>query len=1325
MVQASALPQEKWFCLFFPVLSALFSALLSALFFSDAATASVRALRFEQIGVEQGLPQESVTSVLQDSQGYMWFGTQAGLARYDAYRMTVYKSNPRDPTSLIDNYVLSSFEDAQGGLWFGTKGGLNHYDRLSQKFTRYVPDQATPDTSSNRTVAVIVKDGVRGLWLGTEDGLKRFDFSTRQFTALRHDPDDPASIRDNRINALVHDRHGNLWIGTASGLDCLKPGLSSFDHINIDIAGRSKEKQNSVRTLAIGADEQLWLGSDNGLTRLALKETGASAKAVADEQGLAALAIQSLFHDKQNKLWIGTITDGLKRLDPASGTLLSYRHHALDRNSLANNEVRALYQDRSGTLWIGTWFGGLSRLDLSSGGFERFVQNQGNPANLSENKIRSILDDGAGGYWLGTLGGGLNHLDPLTGTAKTWRRQAADDNSLADDRVAALAHGEAGRLWIGTRGGLSWFDPKSERFTRVRLGSGLKENYIQKILPDRSGQIWILTQGGVHRRDSLTGAIKTFRHDARDPHSLGEDSSLAALEDSHGTLWIGTENGLDRLDRKTGRFSHFRHDASNPDSLIHNRIHDLFEDSKGALWIGTAGGVNRLISEKNGALKFQFYPTKGDGSADPIGGILEDDLGGIWVSSTSGLARLNRDSGHFKHYTAKDGLLEGSYFVGAAFKAPDGTLNFGGLNGLTSFKPADIRDNPYPPAVVITDFLIFNQSVYARTDARSNAAKSEQSLSLKENKAITLSYRDSVFSLEFAALHFADPLRNQYAYQLQGFDRAWVSTDAGKRYATYTNLDPGNYVFRVKASNKDGVWNESGTSLSITITPPYWKTWWFRGLLASILVAGAYVALRVRVRSLIQQKLILTQQVSSATSALLEEKNLVEQQKESLELAHRNISLLSEIGREITAKLDSEEIIMMLYRSVNELMVANVFGIGIYRPELEIIEYPFAVEDGKRYSPYVRDMREPNQLAVWCISHQKDVFINDLEQEYQQYISSLELTSGPEHLGTLADGSLPKSPCSLLYVPISVNGKMRGVISVHSFEKNAYQRIHLDMLRTLAAYVGVALDNADAYLKLKDTQQQLVEQGKLAGLGSLVAGVAHELNTPIGNSLMIASTMHDKTEEMALKLEQASMRKSDLTLFIASAREASVLIVRSLKNAANLINSFKQVAVDQTSAKRRRFNLLQVTQEIVATMINQVRKSGHTLELDIGADIEMDSYPGPYGQVIINFISNVLLHAFDGQSGGKIELSAGMLGTDKVQIRFQDSGMGIGPQDLARIFEPFFTTKLGQGGSGLGLHISYNIVTSLLEGQIRVESTQGRGTTFILDLPLSVSSAGE
>jgi ligand-binding sensor domain-containing protein/signal transduction histidine kinase len=1293
----------------------LYSLLLWAV--CAIAQASPLSLRFERLGVDEGLTQESVTSVLQDRHGYMWLGTQAGLNRYDGYRMTAFKNDPANPRSLLDNYVQALFEDASGRIWIGSKGGLDRYDAAAQSFVHQMINDGSPSVTS------IAGDGATGLWLTTSNGLQHFDTVSGQVRTLRHADSDSDSISDDRVNALARDQRGHLWIGTASGLELLAAGTSKFRHFGT----REAVPGNHILSLSIGADGVLWAGTMSGVQAWRLNGISAERIALPAADALPNQRITKLLHDSEDTLWAGTFVDGLKRRNSTTGRFYSYRRDSLNRHGISENQISALYQDRTGTLWVGNWYTGVDRVDLGSGGFERYTESSGVLPGILSSKVRTIGNAGNGKLWLGTAEG-LVRLDPASGNVEIWRRDDHTPGALPIDQLMSVDTDLQGRLWIGAIGGLVLRDPASGAFMPVNLGDDVAAKSVQRVLVDRAGVIWAGSRAGLHRVDPQTLAVHTYPIEASPDEGSVSGRIYALLQDRRGILWIGTENGLDRFDAATGKFRHYRHDPRNPDSLSHKRVHYLYEDPQQRLWIGTAAGLCMAKNDAGGDLHFRFYPLSGGRASDPIGAILPDDNGRLWISSTAGLSVFNPETGAFKEYTAKDGLIDGSYFIGSSYRTPDGTMYFGGLEGMTAFQPARIHDNPHPPLVSITDFSIFNQSI-VRDRPRPDVLPTGP---IYEATSLALSYRDAVFSFEFAGVHHADPKRNRYAYQLEGFDPQWVMADASKRFATYTNLDPGHYVFRVKAANKDGVWSAEPVALELTITPPFWKTWWFRLLVASMALGGGYLLFRVRIRMLLRQKQALEAEVGSRTRELVRQnesverqKREVEHQKESVELAHRNISLLSDIGRRITANLDSEAIMSMLYQQVHALMDASVFGIGIYRPELELIEYPFAMEQGKRYTPYTRSMQEPNQLAVWCIVHAQEVFINDLEQEYHRYIATLDLVSGADDMGTLEDGSLPTEPRSLIYVPISVGGQVRGVITVHSYRAHAYQRIDLDMLNTLASYVAVAFANADSYRQLQDTQQQLVEREKLAALGSLVAGVAHELNTPIGNSLVIASTLEDKTAEIELRNNQNAMRRSDLSNFIDAAREASTLLMRSLRNAAELVNSFKQVAVDQASAKRRDFNLSQASHEIVTTMKNQIRKAGHQIELEMPDDIGMDSFPGPYGQVIINLINNALLHAFDDRSGGEIRLWAVRLGSDRVRVVFQDNGKGIAIEHQARIFDPFFTTKLGQGGNGLGLSITYNIVTSLLDGTIRVDSVVGTGTRFTMDLPLKASLAGD
>lgn len=1087
-------------------------------------------LRFEHVSIEQGLSQESVLNILQDRQGFMWFGTQAGLNRYDGYKITAYRTDPLDPGSLPDSFVNASFEDAGGRLWFGTKGGLARFDAATGKFVRY-------QLGDNRSVNAITADRHGALWLGTGDGLKRLDPVSGATTTVGPAPGGAldGALHGNTVTALAFDGRGVLWVGTNRGVARLAPGGRHLEHV---APPASDPRSARILALSMGPGDTLWVGTEAGLEAWNIAPATPQRRTISAQEGVGDVRVPALYHDSGGTLWAGTDLDGLKWRDPASGRFVAYRSAPLDPHSLSDNQVASVRVDRTGTLWVGSRFAGVSRTDLASGGFSHFSFRPDSGYRVGFEKTRDIAVREDGKIWLGTIGGGLVLLDPATGRTAQGRHSSGRPGSAPFDVIHSLRI-EGGRLWVGGAGVLAWCDAKGGPFHQVAL-PGIGTASVQDVVRTRDGALWVVTRAGLYEMKADLTLRKVWRNDPRNPASLGDNTLFSMVEDKAGVLWIGTDNGLERFDRRGGTFTHFRNDPRDPASLRHNRVYAVTLASNGQLWLGTAGGLHRLEKNASGMIGFRYFPLTGAHAALPIGAVLEDAQGKLWASMTKGISRLDPDSGRYKHYTAKDGLLDGTYFVGSSARGPDGRLHFGGVNGISSFLPDAIRDNPYPPVVRITDFLVSYKSRPLPLPAAGAGGD-----------GITLTHRDSVFGFEFAALHYAAPASNRYAYRLEGFDEDWVETDAGKRFASYTNLDPGKYVFRVRASNKDGVWSEAPEALGITIAPPWWKTPWFR-LLAFILAASAAaLAYRLRVRVLVQQKGRLEHEVGARTAELVLQKD--------------------------------------------------------------------AAEDRKREAERQREAAD------------------------------------------------------------------------------------------------------EAYRQLKDAQARLAAKEKLASLGSLVAGVAHELNTPIGNSLLMASTLHDKTLRLANGLEEGALRRSELAAYVDAAREGSELIMRSLHGAAELVNSFRQVSVDQASAQRRRFGLARACHEIAATMMNKVRLAGHTLEVDVPDDILMDSYPGPFGQVVINFVDNALLHAFEGP-GGAMRLSARLLGEDRVRIDFLDDGRGIPAQHLARVFDPFFTTRMGQGGTGLGLNIAHTIATTLLGGAILVESgvdsAAPRGTLFVLELPL-------
>ena len=423
---------------------------------------------------------------------------------------------------------------------------------------------------------------------------------------------------------------------------------------------------------------------------------------------------------------------------------------------------------------------------------------------------------------------------------------------------------------------------------------------------------------------------------------------------------------------------------------------------------------------------------------------------------------------------------------------------------------------------------------------------------------------------------------------------------------------------------------------------------------------------------------------------------------EVLQRTSATLERLSAIGQEITAHLDAEAVFRALDRHIHGLLTASTFAIYLTDAAGQILNRAFGVEMGKELPQHAIPLSHPSAYSVRCLTERREIYIDHWpDAEHRQVVP-----------GTMIN-------MSALFAPLTVGERAIGVMTVQAPQSRAYGENERMIFRTLCAYGAIALDNAEAYRQLQDAQAQLVSQEKLAALGSLMAGVAHELNTPIGNSLLIASTMQEKTAEIELLMNGPGLRRSELAGFIADSQKAAALVMRGLTSAADLVNSFKQVAVDRTTEQRRFFNLQQVCHEIIATMMNRIRAANHSIELEVPDTVGMDSYPGPFGQVITNFINNALLHAFAPGTSGKMRLSAQLHGDGRVQIDFSDDGLGIPPEHLGRIFDPFFTTKLGQGGSGLGLSISYNIVTSLLGGHITVGSGAPQGTCFTLDLPLT------
>ncbi len=865
-------------------------------------------VRFEPISIEQGLSQSSVVAILQDRKGFLWFGTDNGLNRYDGYDFRIFRNDPSDPDSIGDSKIVTLLEDSLGRLWVGTSyGGLNLFDRDREEFIRARPDPADPRSLSSNGVSSLLEDRNGVLWVGTAgNGLDRMVRAADgagpfAFDRFAPDPDDPASLGGLYVNALFEDRFGEVWIGLDDGgLNRLVRSASPGGPARFVRYPGAPGRPAPGQVISICEDDigELWVGAADGLYLFdrvsgSFRRFGPDAR---DPKHPSHDYIRCLRRDLAGTLWIGTDGGGLNQIVPgrrpgADPVFLKFRHEEADPFSLPGDAVESVCEDRSGVLWVGLYYGGLGKLILNAEGgedrekrpFIHYYSRPSDPNGLSRGPVNAILEDRRGTLWVGTDGGGLNMAEPPASKADAaafvhFRHDPKDPGSIGDDVVTTLYEDRRGNLWVGTyTGGLNRLGPASDgkrprafvRFTHEpRDPSSLSNNFVMSVLEDTSGTLWVGTiDGGLNRFDPGSGTFKRFRGDPDSTEGLSDNSIFAILEDPSGDLWIGTADGLNRMDPRTGKVTRFLSDRNDPGSLGGNNIRALFFDRKGRLWIGTdGGGLNRLISGDGTGTPARFvrYGVKNGLPSNVVFRVQEDGEGRLWLSTDAGLSCFDPERDTFRNYGREDGLQSNEFHRGASFMNRAGEMFFGGYQGFNVFRPERVRPNRVPPQVVIKDFQLFNRSA-----AIGKARRGEFALerSIVETSVVELDHRANSLSFEYAALHFISPARNEYAYRLDGLDKDWNRV-GNRRFATYSALRPGTYTFRVKAGNGDGVWNEEGVALRIVVRHPFWLLWWFQALatVAGLVILGGLIRHRTRAATDRARKLERT--VAERTSEL-------------------------------------------------------------------------------------------------------------------------------------------------------------------------------------------------------------------------------------------------------------------------------------------------------------------------------------------------------------------------------------------------------------------------------------------------------------------------
>ncbi len=792
----------------------LHACIICLLIFVPASFSQQLDYYFDHLDIDDGLSNNTVLSITRDHLGFVWFGTNDGLTRYDGYDHIVYRHDRDDSTTISNNKIYHVMEDSRGDLWIATSHGLNLYQRERDSFRRFLHDPADHSSISHNMIRTIYEDENGTLWFGTlGGGLNKYDRERDQFSRY--------NFPDRYISSILEDSDGQFWIGTsAPGLILFNRAGNDFSYYPFPVYEEHGLKPQTGKTIYEDPMGNIWVCTEGaGLYQFdKQKKTFTNHYFNCGGNGLNSDIISDIFYHADGTYWIATDGGGINIFHPETNAFHQIRSMIADNSSLSSDAVYTFLSDHEGIIWIGTFGGGVNVLNPNQQEFQYFTQKAANPESLSHRSVLSFFEDSRDNVWVGTDGGGLNLFDRESGTFEHFRHDPANHGSLSANAVTCITEDSGGMLWVGTfAGGLNRFDPETKRFQRFTYrpedSLSIGSNNVWKLLEDREKYLWVGTLDGLERYDPDKQVFDkvpvTERYGDPFPTRI-----LSLFEDSRGQIWVGSK-GLAILNRYNLTYSFIRDKDDKISALFGYDIRDFFEDVNGHIWIASEGAG--LFRYDPVALELRNFTVRDGLPSDAIHQIVQDDSGNIWLSSNKGISRMDPETLTFRNYDVNDGLQSNQFAYSASLISRSGEVYFGGVNGFNIFHPERIKENTTPPKVYITDFSLFNEPVEI------GGEDSPLSSHIMQTREITLPYR-SVFTFRFTAINYIATQKNQYCYKLEGFDD-WNDV-GGQRMATYTNISPGRYTFRVIASNNDGFWNEEGAYVSITILPPFWRTYY-------------------------------------------------------------------------------------------------------------------------------------------------------------------------------------------------------------------------------------------------------------------------------------------------------------------------------------------------------------------------------------------------------------------------------------------------------------------------------------------------------------------
>jgi len=1228
---------------------------------------------FRSYSLEDGLPQSEVRALAQDATGNIWLGTNGGgLCRFNGKEFQVFTNKH----GLPDNLIRGLHADQQGNLWIASTKGITRYDGTS--FESFSSEQGVP--------------GGHYTWLDSDNEGKVWSFGhdlqgNRQLLYLEdgkfHDlvGNYPELTEKNFILWVYKDQSDQIHIITKKGSFQLEENrlvtsplndLVSSDEIVIPFL----EDSRGNLWLAIGKMpniDKLYSLKDGKLTPVNLPT------------GLVPQNLNYGMEDIKGNIWVSSYGVGVWKISFDKAGTASFQEFNRG-NGLPNNMINQILEDREGNIWFGSNGGGL--IKYSSDRFVALNLEDG----LSTEIIWSLTQDRKGDYWFGTAGGAIIKYD-----GNEVKNVFTEEESPMGF-VRKFLELDNGVMLIGTGNGLWAYDGND--FKKVNKQFGLEEGAkIGDIIKDGNDLLISVYGKGVARYNGRDSEFITVEKDG-----IATNIVDHLMKDSRGNIWMTSKRSgvtryraepLDALEPQDGAESQKVLNINSTNCLNNDYIIQIAEDKIGNLWFASYGGGLNIYDGS----KFSYLDSEGGLTSDNIYSVIADNEGNIWAGTQNGVDKIVIDNQgaviSITNYDKYDGFTGIESNSMANYKDAKGNLWFGTINGVMKYNPNVDHINPTPPVTNITRLKLFFKDVdWSESSYQKylSGVNSWQHLP----RDLSLPHDLNHLSFNFEALSFQVPEKVKYQWRLNGLDKDW-SPVTSKTEAVYANLAPGDYTFEVKASNNDGVWNQVPASFSFKVTPPWWGTWWFRVMILALFAGLGIAFYKWRVHSIKQKKDELEKKVAQKTKEVVQQKDEILVQSKKLEESYHNLELLSDVGKSITANLSVSSIIETVYENINSLMKAEVFWIGIYEKDKHAIEFQGGLEAGEKLPNFCCSLADDDRLAVWCFKNQQEVFINDYSTEYQKYASK-EL-----------DAIAGKPTQSIIYVPLVAQGTAIGVLSVQSYEKNAYDEHHLSLIRNIAVHTKIALENASAYEKITEQSRDLLIQKEQIEVNNqellelnkeknhLIGIVAHDLRNPLTSALTIGGLL--KTGD-PLTEEQC-----EYTNHILNAMER-------MNEMVNRILDIKAIESKNIELDLQKTNLLEVMSEVKENFKDALQNKQIEVEL-----CQQDG--APYAMVDRNYLTQV----YENLVSNAIKFSPPgtkiFVGFNKdnghIVTEIKDQGPGLSEADKRRLFQKYQTLSAkptaGEQSTGLGLSIVKKYVEAM-DGKVWAESEQGQGAVF-------------